>query len=910
MIKQIIGHMLVAAVLASGISAFADTGAPELPNEPGGQERNIIEIGSVEEFALINEMLYADQLQGTDDVGNTRFVLTADINFEGKEIYPIGLSDKDESLPLLFGGELDGNGHKISDFKISRNNANCVYTGLFAGIAEGASVRDVRFENSEITVSYDADWQPLPEATAEPEETAVPDTGAENGADGQESDPEEKTYIDLFAGIIAGISSESKIENCSIDNCRITVNVDNDDISYVYAGCVTGMSGAISEINNVQINKSGINTDLMSAAPGYVGGAAGIVYGQINNVNIAQSGVRVTALSDNAVVGGIAGFLVQGTMSKCNADSCDIYAKSKGVAKAGGIAGRNSDTIRDCKSNSDVSSVAAGYSNGWAGGIVGALGDPGGKSSPLKYDYSGYIENCIYDGRNSVISIDSEQAADSDVRPCYCGGIVGQMYSKTAVRRCSAILSDTSFATNTEFKKPTQGIYYGGIAGCAIGGDITQCSTQGVLRVASAFTAGGIAGSARCNEYYQNLDAEGANVEKIRDSAHISYCDSEVDIDVSTTNNVYTGGIVGYMHGSYEDCKNGPPLLESCRSVGDVSVALNKQSLVAIIGGAVGYSVDSRVKNCYSVGDVALTGITGTNFLGGCIGRIKENNAVSTISLSVTENCFSKGKVSYPDGSGKVPLAGMFTSELSGNNAPDNFVAPIVKNCCFYSNDTMKPQTAASQLTDATVLDKTSYPDWDFQNIWYMDKDGVHLMIEKPCVYTYEAERQNGTVTRITKLKLSRPEEIKAVNIDFTDLVFGVDLPEYKQTIYIDNVSEFEKQFKDIDVDIEVPVATDFVISVDAEEKQTFSIGAPQVNNGVLEIKVNNTDKRPMPVRLIAAEYADDGSLKAVSLSELSEVVGEQTLMVGLPGAKNNVMLWNTVGGALPLLAQFRVDLP
>ena len=85
----------------------------------------------------------------TDNYSKT-FVLTTDLDFEGKEIYAIGYGDK------KFSGKFYGLGHTISNFKIRKNekvnienSTSCLYgVGLFAALS--GSIYDLKLKDGNV----------------------------------------------------------------------------------------------------------------------------------------------------------------------------------------------------------------------------------------------------------------------------------------------------------------------------------------------------------------------------------------------------------------------------------------------------------------------------------------------------------------------------------------------------------------------------------------------------------------------------------------------------------------------------------------------------------------------------------------------------------------------------------------
>ncbi|MBO8427920.1 MAG: hypothetical protein IAC58_05215 [Firmicutes bacterium] len=114
-----------------------------------------IEIDSLETF---KKYFPTDGTLPEDKVANLArdkvYVLTADIDFGGETIYPIGgIFDNENGIVNVtsyFSGQFYGLGHTISNYKIEGTDVG----GLFAQIDAGGKVYDLNLENVNISSSY------------------------------------------------------------------------------------------------------------------------------------------------------------------------------------------------------------------------------------------------------------------------------------------------------------------------------------------------------------------------------------------------------------------------------------------------------------------------------------------------------------------------------------------------------------------------------------------------------------------------------------------------------------------------------------------------------------------------------------------------------------------------------------
>ena len=107
------------------------------------QQETAVEIGSRDDFAKIY-----------DDLSSS-YILTADIDFGGEAVNPVGIfepksdAEEDAETPntaLAFTGTFDGNGHTLSNIKIDAGDKNGV--GLFGCMTgEGSWVKNLNVEN-------------------------------------------------------------------------------------------------------------------------------------------------------------------------------------------------------------------------------------------------------------------------------------------------------------------------------------------------------------------------------------------------------------------------------------------------------------------------------------------------------------------------------------------------------------------------------------------------------------------------------------------------------------------------------------------------------------------------------------------------------------------------------------------
>lgn len=242
------------------------------------------------------------------DVLTKSLVLENDIDLTGKTWTPIGTDMNTDG----YSGNFDGNGKFINNLTVDSDAGS---VGFFGGLAAGAVVHNVKFDNAKVSSS--------------------------NGAS--------------YVGVVAG-ASLGKIEDC---------NVRSSEVSGNYAGAITGN-------NSLQVN--GCNAlDVQVTATYAAGGIAGANYGKVEYCTLSGNS-RIEASGSSSRAGGIigtsskeSGVLTSGRLLKCAVDGATISA-----TWAGGIAGENSfGIVAQCIANRVTVTHNSSQPTSRLGGVVG-----------------------------------------------------------------------------------------------------------------------------------------------------------------------------------------------------------------------------------------------------------------------------------------------------------------------------------------------------------------------------------------------------------------------------------------------------------------------------------------------------------------------------------------------------------
>ncbi len=317
-------------------------------------------------------------------------VLENDIDLTGKTWTPIGTDMNTGG----YSGNFDGNGKFINNLTVDSDAGS---VGFFGGLAAGAVVHNVKFDNAKVSSS--------------------------NGAS--------------YVGVVAG-ASLGKIEDC---------NVRSSEVSGNYAGAITGN-------NSLQVN--GCNAlDVQVTATYAAGGIAGANYGKIEYCTLSGNS-RIEASGSSSRAGGIigtsskeSGVSTSGRLLKCAVDGATISGYW-----AGGIAGENSfGIVAQCIANRVTVTHNSSQPSSRQGGVVGyntrgdvvasysaysTIGGQGLASEAMggivgyNYKSTAYVYGC-YSTHVSILG--SVSGSESGM-----GSIAG--YTSGHVTSCYAILPD------------------------------------------------------------------------------------------------------------------------------------------------------------------------------------------------------------------------------------------------------------------------------------------------------------------------------------------------------------------------------------------------------------------------------------------------------------------------------------
>ena len=317
--------------------------APDADYKPfaggDGSEENPYQIDSVRR--LRNMELYHD----------AHYVLTADIVLseagEGGSNFAPLFSDEG-----MFGGTLDGQGHKIVNLTVY--NTETFYSGLFSCISASGSVTNLVLENASVSgTNYIG-------GIAGYTLGAVTDCTVSGSI----------TYLGgngykVFAGGIAG-RAEASVDGCVTD---VTVTVEDARAETNVGGIVGYLAYGGSQSEPMTLRHSGsITVTVDTSVDGNNARVGGLIGYANTSVYLSSSSHHddITVSARDTYLGGLIG-AGDTNLTACSTNG-SLTAKAAYTSYAGGLVGNGSSTVTDSYATGDVTSTG---NDSRAGGLVG-----------------------------------------------------------------------------------------------------------------------------------------------------------------------------------------------------------------------------------------------------------------------------------------------------------------------------------------------------------------------------------------------------------------------------------------------------------------------------------------------------------------------------------------------------------
>jgi len=295
-----------------------------------------------------------------------------------------------------------------------------------------------------------------------------------------------------LGGITSSIGKFSIVSGGAIiyKNFNNTYNGNNKTINYTITSTNSNLSlGLFLNLNsNAIINDLNVNATINFNALQYSTFTFGAIAGQNQGgkiYNCKALSISIQNLVDESnngvkdlTFGGIVGNNASGIVEFCNINAINIslfVANNGDSIYAGGIAGKNAGTIRNCGNNASL--VVVSRKNAYTGGIAGIN-----------------TGNILQVYNKAVIS--SSTVSTNSL--CYLGGLVGYNNVVGTLRNSY----NTANLTTNNTNGPTGSkAYLGGLVGYTLGINITNCysSMPAITNYGTLITAGTVVGYVKAN---------------------------------------------------------------------------------------------------------------------------------------------------------------------------------------------------------------------------------------------------------------------------------------------------------------------------------------------------------------------------------------------------------------------------
>lgn len=338
------------------------------------------------------------------------------------------------------------------------------------------------------------------------------------------------------------------------------------------------------------------------------------------------------------------------------------------------------------------------------------------------YNDSGILENC-YNYSNISLTYKSDSSG-------HVGGIAGgnELWSYCEDAIINKCYNKGNITVNSSGDYPS--FYIGGIVGTNDECSITTCHNKGKLdfKGNGRVELGGIAGESEGQYYADNIS-----------NCYNSGC---VEVSSSSGSVLCVGGLLGSK--SYSD--------------GDITQCFNAGAIIASggfveVGGIIGDNFNGDIVECYNSGTLSVA-TTFYNAYGGP--RIYSGGITGVHDIGNIKNCFNSGNTIATCNVGDAYLSGGYKSRFGGIVGSNSEVVSnsynvgtfsvvsdcktycggiigynndIVSNCYFLENpnggvgyNTKNGTSETKQCSTVEMEAQETYLDFDFDNIWEVDK--------------------------------------------------------------------------------------------------------------------------------------------------------------------------------------------
>ncbi len=598
-----------------------------------------------------------------------------------------------------FSGKLDGKGYTVHDLFMARFDEH--YTALFKWIGEDSEVKNINFNNVNITgnrftaviVGYAEPNSLIENITASGNIKGTNETGGIAGYFEGNSNNITSTANVTGNDVVGGIMG-ANTGNSSNLNATGTITATNQ-VGGVIGSNNEGTLANVSSSASITANNfvggivgyfGGNGNDFTSSATitagNHVGGNVGYVgYGTLEELN---SSANLTA---NDFVGGVVGYVNTGILEQLTS-TANVTAKNY----VGGAIGENYGTISFASSTNSIVSATGTQ----IGGVIGYNEGDLSNLTATDVTVSGETEVGGAVGMNILGSVTDSHATGEVSGHENVGGLIGGSMDSAKVENSSSLAivsgyedvgglvgenSWNSTITNSYAEGLVDGtVGIGGLVGWNYH-DSTVEDSHATGAVSGVYYVGGLIGGSKENTIITNSFAKG-----------------------NITGDELVGGLVG---------------LNDTNSFINSSYAKGTATGEIYVGGFVGANIESRISRSYATGnvtgDIAVGGFVGSNYINSLIENAYTTSMVigrDAVGGFVGENIEgSHIQSSYASGSliGNTRYGGFFGVQTFGT----------ITNS-YVNSDNYPNTNGATGLTSAQMREQSSYLGWDFNIIWGM----------------------------------------------------------------------------------------------------------------------------------------------------------------------------------------------
>lgn len=337
------------------------------------------------------------------DISNASYKLTADIDLEGEEVILF------DSSSTKFEGTFDGNGFKISNFKLKSATAS----GLF-GYSKNATFKDLTLETINFTTTGSKSTSDMGSLVGNAEYTNfenVTVNGLTYGKKHTENQFSGATSATLNIGGVVGKAYNCYFNNVYVNNAAILMSKAR---KYVSVGLLAGeVSGNAKEVTAENCGTNGeilVNCEYSSSkghtiVGGFVGsaGSTGIIKNCYSNVEIAYSRRSGTGYVNHDLY--IGGFLGKDKNAQININDCVSVCDIIGYAgQKSNYTGDDVSEITDEEAKTNVMTNLLA-TKAYIGGFAGYLSD-----------FIFEVKNCAYQPRVEGIKLYAKAFVEEEVK--------------------------------------------------------------------------------------------------------------------------------------------------------------------------------------------------------------------------------------------------------------------------------------------------------------------------------------------------------------------------------------------------------------------------------------------------------------------------------------------------------------